>query len=650
MCSRRCVVGVTAALLLATARAGTAECPPLTGRGAQEARPNENRVPAGIIRNDTVMVRLVARAATWRPDGAAGCALRVNAFAEDGKPATIPGPLLYVRAGTYVVVAVRNMLSKAIWMRGLHDRVSGRLDSTEIAPDSVRSFRFHATAPGAWFYWAGAAGTARFPVSNEDGQLVGALIVDDVRQGDTGATGSRVQQRVMVMTRWTPTGAPGADGFQLNAINGRSWPATERLQYTVGDSLHWHVINASDELHVMHLHGFYFRVDTRGDAAHDSALTRQQPPTRVTVAVRRGEWMSITWSPDRPGNWLFHCHLLPHMSAAQRLTSFADAESHRGVREDPGDRNHATDAMGGLVMGITVRPVRAANASAATNNTFPSGRRAFHLFVDRRDRVFGDLPGFGFVVQEGSRAPASDSIRIPGTPLLLTRGEPVEVTVHNRLATPVAVHWHGIELESYYDGVAGWSGVGTRVAPLIAPRGTFIARFTPPRAGTFIYHVHSERGDELSSGLYAPLIVLEPGTSFDASRDHIFVIAGAGPAAKHPVAVNGSVSPDTLALIAGETYRFRLIDISANDVHLTTLRGPDGLVPWSLVANDGWNVSDAQRAPRPARTVTSAGTTQDYDLTLPAPGDYSLVVSQAATAGATPTGHVTAVPLRVRSP
>ena len=648
MCSRRCVV---AAFVPATARAVTPECPPLTDRAAQEAQPNENRVPAGTIRVDTVVVRLVARAATWHPDGAAGCALRVNAFAEDGKPATIPGPLLHVRAGAYVVASVRNTLRKAIWIRGLHDRTTGTLDSTEIAPDSVRLFRFRATAPGAWYYWAGAAGTARFPVSNEDGQLVGALIVDDVRQGDTSATGSRVQQRVMVMTRWTPTGAPGAEGFQLNAINGRSWPATERLQYAVGDSLHWHLINASDELHMMHLHGFYFRVDARGDAAHDSVLTRQQPPTRVTVAVRRGEWMSITWSPDRPGNWLFHCHLLPHMTAAQRLTSFTHAGSHRGVDADPGERNHATDAMGGLVMGITVRPVRAATASTVTDaHTSPSTRRAFHLFVDQRDRVFGDLPGFGFVAQEGSLVPASDSIRIPGTPLLLTRGEPVEITVHNRLATPVAIHWHGIELESYYDGVAGWSGDGRRVAPLIAPHATFIARFTPPRAGTFMYHVHSERGDELSSGLYAPLIVIEPGTSFDRRRDHIFVIAGAGPSATHPVAVNGSVSPDTVTLIAGEVYRFRLIDISANDVHLTTLQGPAGLVLWRPVASDGWNVSEAERSPRPARTVTSAGTTQDYELTLPVPGDYSLVVSQAITAGATLTGHVTAVPLRVRSP
>ena len=642
--------GVAAGLLVTTAPAAAAECPPLVGRGAAEARPNDNGAAAGTLRGDTVTLRLVARAATWYPDGPGGCALHVNAFAEEGKPPTIPGPLLHVRPGTEVMVTMRNALPRPIWLRGLQDRDTGTLDSIAIPPDSVRTFRFRATAPGAWYYWAGAATTARFPLSNEDGQLVGALVVDDVRQSDGMASVRRVKERIVVMTRWTPEGTTGLEGFQLNAMNGRSWPATERLEYTVGDSLHWHVINASDELHMMHLHGFYFRIDSRGDAAHDSLLTRDRPPTRVTVAVRRGEWMSMTWSPDRPGNWLFHCHLIAHMSEAQRLTNYSPGVAAKSRQQHASMGNHATDAMGGLIMGITVRPARTASA-AGEPATQPSARgRSLQLFVDRRERVFGESPGFGFVLQQDERVPAADSILIPGSPLVLAKGEPVAITVHNRLPAPVAIHWHGIELESYYDGVAGWSGNGTRIAPSIAPGRTFVARFTPPRAGTFMYHIHSERGDELASGLYAPLIVLEPGTSFDNRHDRVFVIAGAGPSAEHAVAVNGSVTPDTVQLVVGDTYRLRLIDISANDVHLTTLRGPDGLVPWRLVAGDGWNVSDAERMPRPARTVTSAGITQDYEFTPSAPGDYALVVAQAVTAGATPTGKVTTVPLRVRAP
>jgi hypothetical protein len=38
-------------------------------------------------------------------------------------------------------------------------------------------------------------------------------------------------------------------------------------------------------------------------------------------------------------------------------------------------------------------------------------------------------------------APAADSIRWPGTPIVLTRGEPTQITVFNRLSHPLAVHW-----------------------------------------------------------------------------------------------------------------------------------------------------------------------------------------------------------------
>ena len=160
---------------------------------------------------------------------------------------------------------------------------------------------------------------------------------------------------------------------------------------------------------------------------------------------------------------------------------------------------------------------------------------------------------------------------------MLTQGEPVAITVLNRTLSTFGVHWHGIELESYSDGVAGWSGAGARIAPAIAPGDSFVARFTPPRAGTFIYHVHNERGDELASGLYAPLLVLPRGARFDAERERMVVIATGGPGVNPPSAVNGKTSPDTITFVAARTYTLRLIDISSNEAHVVELRGPGGV-------------------------------------------------------------------------
>lgn len=128
-------------------------------------------------------------------------------------------------------------------------------------------------------------------------------------------------------------------------------------------------------------------------------------------------------------------------------------------------------------------------------------------------------------------------------------------------------------------------------APMIAPGASFLAAFTPPRAGTFINHVHKEHGDELASGLYAPLIVSKLGQLFEPLTDRVFVIASAGPsvgrAADAFEFINGSAAPDTVVLLAGVTYRLRIIDISANDAHSITLRGQTGPVTCRALARDG---------------------------------------------------------------
>ena len=72
---------------------------------------------------------------------------------------------------------------------------------------------------------------------------------------------------------------------------------------------------------------------------------------------------------------------------------------------------------------------------------------------------------------------------------------------------PTAIHWHGIELESYYDGVPGWTGSGQHSTPVIAPGTSFVARMAPPRAGTFIYHTHWHDKTQLLNGIYGPLNV-----------------------------------------------------------------------------------------------------------------------------------------------
>jgi manganese oxidase len=626
---------LAAVLLLATFRVATAqaECSHLPALQAPGVAANDNHTPAGRLSGDELTLRLVVHPVAWYPDGDAGCGIRVLAFAEaDGEP-SIPGPLIRVRAGARVRVAVHNPLDQAIVMRGLQDRPAEGFDSVRIAAGATAEIAFRATAPGNYFYWARLADRPA-GCCGEDGQLAGALIVEPA----DGAPADRV----LVLTRWSPPGHqpleqlpdtdPNIRRFELNVINGRSWPHTERLVYTTGDTARLRVINASGDLHIMHLHGFHFRVTNSGDNARDTTYARGREPLLVSEPLLPRGTMSLEWVPTRPGNWIFHCHLARHMSAAQRLDRMPGAAPVHHV-----GHAHAEHDMAGLIIGLTVLP-----APGYVASDDEPGRR-LRLFANTRDGVFGPNPGLGFVLQEDEYEPAPDSVRLPGSPLLLRQGEPTEIVVHNRIGRPLSVHWHGLELDSYFDGVAGWSGTADRIAPPIAPGDSFTVRITPPRAGTFIYHVHHGAPLDLASGLYGAFIVLDADAPYALpATDRLFVISRV-PGNDNAIVVNGSRSPGPLEISAGETHRFRFIGIMPGEGDAISLADPDGIARWAVLARDGveggfWSEEIIGVA---------AGMTLDMGLTASVPGEVVLELLTVDASGR-PVGTLR-IPVRVRA-
>lgn len=653
------VTAVVGSLIIASVTQSGNPAPDCRGvppANAASALPNDNRVPAGTMKDGVLTLRLVARPAAWHPEGAQGCGLRVHAFAEEGKPAQIPGPLIRVPVGTEVRVILRNDLGESVRIRGLLERArewqllglaraQSLMDSNavEVAKDEVRELRFRVTMPGNFYYWGirSAVDTAwrrntgrQRPdlSSSEDGQLVGALVVDP----ENGSP----PDRIFVLTHWRVRGArtveDPANVRELNAINGLSWPHSERLSATVGDTLRWRVLNPAATSHTMHLHGFYYRIVQRGGvSAYDSVLAPSQQETVVSEFMAPNRTMTIEWVPEKPGNWLFHCHFLVHMSPAQ---SFARLFGQANVAQPTAHADHASIGMAGPMVGITVKPAGGRAADAPVRPL-----RQLRLFANERPRVFGDFPGLGFVLQSGSNAPASDSIRIPGTPIVLTRDEPIQITVFNRLRVPLGVHWHGIELASYFDGVAGFSGAPGRTMAAMQPGDSFVVHMTPPRAGTFMYHIHSEQLDELNSGLYGPLIVLEPGQNWDAERDHVFVISNGGPGDSHKtIFINGSATPAPIDMKVGVPHRLRFISIPANGEFLVRLLDGNTPVTWRQVARDGADLPSAQIVQSPARTRVDVGITKDFEFTPTEPADLILEVDLRAP------GHPTKLPVRVR--
>ncbi|MFQ5689897.1 MAG: multicopper oxidase domain-containing protein [Gemmatimonadota bacterium] len=607
---------------------------------------NDNLTPAGELRDGILTVRLEARKGIWHPQGEDGPALEIEAFGEEGGALQSPGPLIRVPVGTEVRVSLHNLLDRPLLTRGLSDRDSSSRGPVEIHAGETRALRFRATTPGTYYYWGRTSDDRAGLGVFEDGQLAGALVVDP--------PGTRPDDRILVIALWVnrddvePLREEGVRHTFL--VNGLSWPYTERLAAVVGDSVRLRVINATVAPHPMHLHGFYYSVDARGDAWRDTVYSARQRRLGVTELMRPGTTMSLGWLPKRPGHWLFHCHFIAHISPEQHLREAAGIEATLAHLEhpgpDPGDHRAAHRSafagMAGLMTGILVSDP----AGKGLREDETARRRRLRLYANARDGYFGEDPAFSYVLQEGPEPPATDSIRIPGTPIFLTRNEPVEVTVINRIAHPISVHWHGIELDSYYDGVPGWSGLGDRIAPLIAPGDSFVVRFTPNRAGTFIYHTHAEEAEQLSSGLYGPLIVLEPGQVHDPETDRIFLLGWGGPGPEAPPYLNGSAEPPPVELTAGRAHRLRFINITPSNNQMVRLLSGDRVAEWRRVGKDGAGVSNDQAIVGPAEQFLGAGETYDFELTPATAGQLSLEVTTFMRGGRPPV--VMKVPVRVR--
>jgi FtsP/CotA-like multicopper oxidase with cupredoxin domain len=600
----------TLAVLLVGASA-SATPPALPPRTGDALVPNDNRTPAGVLTGGVLTLRMVAREGIHYPDGPDAPGFPVFAFGEDGKPLQAPGPLIRVPAGTELRISVRNALAKPVRVRGLQDHSTAILDTMDIAPGATREIRFRANTPGQWFYWGRTSGNREGFAPDVDSHLSGAFIVDP-----PGAK-PPANERVLVIQSFRDTvylpGKPPARR-EVIVMNGVAWPLTERLRYTVGDTIRWRVLNPGFVVHPMHLHGFYFRVDSKGDGTRDTIYTEPQRRTAVTEFMTPGATMTMTWVPTRPGNWLFHCHLIFHIDAALRL-----GERKQGA--DGAHANHAENEMAGLVMGVEVAPRKGMPAFAAD----PVARRKLRVFANQRANVFGDKPGFSFILQEGAEPPAPDSIRIPSSTIVLHRGEPTEITVINNTKEMASTHWHGIELESFYDGVADWSGWGTRTAPVVAPGDSFIVRMTPDRAGTFIYHTHSNETVQLTSGLYGPLIVLPEGGTVDTT-DRILLLGDGGPVITTQ-SVNGRANPAPIELRAGTTHRVRLINISSAAAKRLRLVADSAAVQWRPFAKDGYDLPPNQATARPAFATLGPGETMDFEVRREQPEVLTLEVA-----------------------
>jgi FtsP/CotA-like multicopper oxidase with cupredoxin domain len=590
---------------------------------------NDNRKPAGMFVDGALHLTLRAGMGSWRPEGDDGPALQVEAFGEADGPLHVPGPLIRVREGVEIFVDVRNELEVPMQIHGLCTRNGTACPPLDLPTGGARQIRFASGTAGTYHYWATTTGLP-LTLRSVDAQLSGAFIVDP-------ASGHPEPDRVLVITEWTSlTRAqladivaqpdPGARFLALKpsvlfAVNGHSWPHTEQFTYDLGEPVHWRVLNLSTQPHPMHLHGFYFEIQRQGNGLRDEPIPESHRTKVVTQLMTPGATIGVLWKPERAGRWLFHCHTMVHVSPTLHVDGSPKSyEGHDSAA-------HAGAGMKGLVVGIIVRE------PSGPGDPAPEAARARELTLELRTEPgrFGDAPAFGFLLSESWDPIPAGPVPIPGPPLVLNRGEPVAITLVNRLPEATSIHWHGMELESYYDGVHGWGGSGTRATPMIEPGDSFVVRFAPPRAGTFIYHTHLHDNRQLTSGLYGALLVVEPDQPYAPEIDHVFVLGRGGPALDAPLVINGQSAPQVVWK-AGTRHRIRLINITPNDIVAVSLRTEATPVTWRPLAKDGAELPAPRSTPGSAALIIGVGETYDFEYEAP-PGRQALWLEVRSSGG-----------------
>ncbi len=179
----------------------------------------------------------------------------------------------------------------------------------------------------------------------------------------------------------------------------------------------------------------------------------------------------------------------------------------------------------------------------------------------------------------------------PGPELRARQGDTMRIRLENGLNDGALVHWHGLRVPNRMDGV------NVLTQDVIPPGRAFDYHFDVPDAGTYWYHSHYISYDQVSRGLFGPLIVderelpdVDQGITvqlFDmlVDRDGVFDendSPGQFTAAGR-IGNLAMVLMSTQSVRIGERVRLRLINPSIDRVFDLDIQGFEGAV----VALDG---------------------------------------------------------------
>ena len=135
-----------------------------------------------------------------------------------------------------------------------------------------------------------------------------------------------------------------------------------------------------------------------------------------------------------------------------------------------------------------------------------------------------DTIDYQLTIDEEKLSPAGKEVMsmtvngsVPGPTLRFTEGDYGRITVTNNMKVETSVHWHGLLLPNFQDGVPYLT------TPPIGPDTTFQYFFPLKQSGTYWYHSHTMLQEQ--SGVYGSIVIEPKKKTLDYDRDLVLVLS-----------------------------------------------------------------------------------------------------------------------------
>lgn len=229
----------------------------------------------------------------------------------------VPGPILRVTEGDLVRVHFTNKHTSnhTLHFHGLNvpndmDGVAyGHLSHLEVKPGETHTYEFVADPAGTHMYHCHVNSPQHIDMG-----MVGVLIVEPK---DKRAEPKVDKETVLLLDDWYVNDSGGHEAMahpamihQANyfTVNGKAFPGVEPIKLVQGEKVRVRLINVGYQAHSMHLHGHSFVV------THRDGRRVKVPQEQDTLFIGPGERYDLVFTATIPGLWLFHCHVVPHVT------------------------------------------------------------------------------------------------------------------------------------------------------------------------------------------------------------------------------------------------------------------------------------------------------------------------------------------------